>query len=83
MDVTVDLTHSDYRLVLPILAWCLENDIDVDHAKLLLERWRSTPPYDKVEPLWEVTIPEEYATMFILKFADDNYALTHTYHSED
>ena len=82
MDVVVDLNHSDYRLVLPILKWCLENDIDSQNAEYLLECWRSTDPYEN-PPHWRVTVPDEYATMFLLKFSDDQHELAYSHDTQD
>lgn len=82
MDVIVDLNHSDYRLVFPVLQWCLRNDVDAENAKYLLDCWRSIEPYVK-PPHWRVTIPDEYATMFLLKFSDEQHALAYSHYSED
>ena len=66
MDVIVDLNQMPYHYVLPIIEWCLKHNIDEGRCIQLLEAWYSKPP--KSNDDWTLTIPDKYATMFLLKW---------------
>lgn len=62
----VDLNQLPYRHVKSLITWCIANDIDKDQAVKLLFQWYDVPPGD--DCVWELDIPEEYVTYFMLKW---------------
>jgi hypothetical protein len=60
----VDLNPLPYRLVLNIIDWCLEHNIDREKCIALLAAWKVSPPPD-IE--WTLDIPEKYVDWLLLK----------------
>lgn len=71
----VDLNNLHYRHAKELITWCIANDIDKERAAKLLFAWYSAPnPLAEGTLLgetvvWELDIPEEYATYFMLKWS--------------
>lgn len=63
----VDLNRLDYRHTKELILWCIANDIDKKRASELYFAWYETPPHTK-EYVWELDIPEEHLTYFMLKW---------------
>ena len=64
MAVTVDLGEMPFQMVMPIIKWCWDNDIEREKCLYWLEIWSKAPPPDDID--WTLTIPDKYATLFIL-----------------
>ena len=63
----VDLNRLDYRHTKELILWCIANDIDKKRASELYFAWHESPPHTK-EYVWELDIPEEHLTYFMLKW---------------
>lgn len=66
MGMTVDLGPLPYKMAFDMIRWCIEKNIDRDKCIKLLEATTISPV---PEMDWTVDIPEQYITMFILKWA--------------
>ena len=66
MAVTVDLGQLPFQKVMPIIEWCLENNIDKERCIYFLYVWTAKPAPTDVD--WTLTIPDKFATMFILRW---------------
>jgi hypothetical protein len=63
----VDLNNLPYRQARELILWCVANDIDKERADKLYFAWYE-PAGSKKEYTWELDIPEEYLTYFMLKW---------------
>lgn len=63
----VDLNNLLYWQAKDLILWCIANNIDKKRASELYFAWYETPPHTK-EYVWELDIPEEYLTYFMLKW---------------
>lgn len=66
MAVIVDLGELPYYMAIPVIEWCLTNNIDTEKCVSLLETWTTIPCPKDVD--WKITMSEKDATMFVLKF---------------
>jgi hypothetical protein len=70
----VDLNKLDYRHAKQLILWCVANNIDKERADKLHFAWYTAPnPLAKgtlygEEVVWELDIPEEHLTYFMLKW---------------
>lgn len=61
----VDLNCLEASRAKDLILWCVANDIDKERAKELYFAWHSTTT-DKIT--WELDIPEQHLTYFLLKW---------------
>lgn len=61
----VDLNCLEVRRAKELINWCIANDIDKERATELLFLWYTTTT-DNIT--WELDIPEEHMTYFLLKW---------------
>jgi hypothetical protein len=66
MAMIVDLGPLPYRMAFDMIEWCFENNIDRDKCIELLEA-TTIVPVPEID--WNVDIPDQYVTMFILKWS--------------
>lgn len=63
----VNLKELPYQHAKELILWCAVNDIDKERADELYFAWYEPQPHTK-EYVWELDIPEEYMTYFMLKW---------------
>ncbi len=64
----VDLNTLDFRQTFELINWCVANRIDYERAGNLMFAWYADP-LTKTDIIWELDIPEEYMTFWLLKWS--------------
>lgn len=63
----LDLNQLPFNVVMPIVKWCYERNIDRSKCAELINEWHSKPPYNnKIE--WTLEVPKEYMSFITLKW---------------
>lgn len=65
---TINLLEIPYTLVMPIIEWCVSNDIEVERCIHMLEVWHSKS--DLYPPDWELNLEGEQALLFCLRWGN-------------
>lgn len=63
---TVNLMEIPYSMVMPIIQWCVDNDIQVEKCVRMLEVWSTKEDIQPEE--WELSLSEEQALLFCLRW---------------
>lgn len=64
----LDLNTLPYRLVIDIIKWCFDNDIDREKCMMLIDSVGCNPSATKADD-WTLEIPEEYTSWFLLRWS--------------
>ena len=63
----VDLGEMYYRDAIDLIHWCVANEIDKPRTSALLYALSAQPGDDKRNVVWEIDIPEDKLTWFLLE----------------
>lgn len=68
MKYTINLLDIPYSKVMPIIEWCVSNNIQIEKCVRMLEGWHDR---EHIRGMWELEFEEAEATLFCLRWASE------------
>lgn len=62
----VDLMKIPFNMVMPVIEWCVSNEIQVEQCVHMIEVWSSNEDINPEE--WQLNLSDEQALLFCLRW---------------